>query len=465
MRGVNYRLAQICNRKLKVTIFGRKFAVILYQIPFMRTIKYLLSVTAVLFIHLPAMGFEFDPNKFEMINKVYYDGIRTVRMYPSKNPLELPIVRLEGGTLELHFDDMYEGASDYHYTIIHCNADWTPSNLTKSDYIDGYQEYFLSDFDYSFNTFVPYTHFRLRLPNKNMQFTISGNYLIVVYEKGAQYPVLTRRFMVYESFTTIEGFIRRPTELDRMNTHQQVHFRISHPGYIIPDPQRDLSVTVLQNQDWTKVITNIDPQFIHNDQLIFERDKGNSFPGGNEFRFFDTKNLMVLTQNIRKIDIDSIFNVFLAIDPLRYKGPYVYWDDINGMYVVRRQDAPNSDVSADYALVDFFLESPRKLPGDVYVFGELSDWKLKDEFKLTYNSERFAYQGKILIKQGYYNYHYVTAIPSPDGGKYHASLDFTEGNHWETENAYHVLVYHREIGIRYDRLIGYKRFQSQPSNR
>ncbi|MCC5918469.1 MAG: DUF5103 domain-containing protein [Cryomorphaceae bacterium] len=419
----------------------------------------------IILVPLLSQAFEYDPKKFPPINKVYYDGIRTVRMYPSKNPLDLPIVRLNGGGVELHFDDMYEGASDYQYTIVHCNADWTPSDLRKSDYIDGYQEYFLSDFDYSFNTFVPFSHFRLRLPNKDMKFTKSGNYLLIIFEKNAEYPVLTRRFLVYESFTNIEGFIRRPTELDRMNTHQQLHFRINHPGYTIPDPARDIKVTVLQNQDWTKVITNLEPQYIQNDQMVYERDKGNSFPGGNEYRFFDTKNLMVLTQNIRKIDIDSIFNVFLAIDQLRFKGPYVYWDDINGMYVVRRLDAANYDLSADYALVDFFLESPTRLPGDVYVFGELSNWELQEEFKLTYNPERFAYQGKILLKQGYYNYQYVTAIPSPDGQKYHASLDFTEGNHWETENAYHVMVYHREIGIRYDRLVGYKYFQSQPSNR
>lgn len=411
------------------------------------------------------LGFEFDPKKFEIKNKVYYDGIRTVRMFPSSNPLDLPIIPLRNGSLELHFDDMYEGAADFHYTILHCNSDWTPSDLRKADYIDGYQDYFMSDFQHSFNTFVPYTHFRLRLPNRDMQFKISGNYLLIIFEKGAEYPVLTHRFMVFEPFTSVEGFIRRPTQLDRMNTHQQLFFRINHPGYVIPDPQRDLKVTVLQNQDWTKVLTNLEPQFIGNDQLIYERDEGNSFPGGNEYRFFDTKNLMVLTQNVRKIDIDSIFNVFLAADALRFRSPYVYWDDINGMYVIRRLDSPNDHTYSDYALVDFFLESPTRLPGDVYVFGELSEWKLKEDFKLTYNPERLAYQGKILLKQGYYNYHYVTAIPSADGEKMHASLDFTEGNHWETENAYHVLIYHREIGIRYDRLVGYKYFQSQPSNR
>lgn len=445
--------------------FGCTFVLLIFIQSEFKFMQRFILFCLVIFLGLPLKAFEFDTEKFEMINKVYYDGIRTVRLYPTKDPMGLPIVRLGGGNLELHFDDMYEGAANYHYTIIHCNADWTPSNLVKSDYIDGFQEYFMSDFDYSFNTFVPFTHYRLRLPNRDMRFTLSGNYLLVIFEKGAEYPVLTRRFMVYESFTSVDGMVRRPTQIDRMDTHQQVHFRVNHPGYVVPDPQRDLHITIMQNQDWRKVITDLKPQFISNEQLIYERDEMNSFPGGNEFRFFDTKNLMVLTQNIRKIDIDSIFNVFLAIDPIRARSKYVYWDDINGMYVVRRLDVKDVHLSADYALVDFFLESPTQLPGDVYIFGELSNWELQEEFKMTYNPERFAYQAKALLKQGYYNYQYVTAIPSRDGQKRHASLDFTEGNFWETENGYHIMVYHREIGIRYDRLVGYRYLQSQPSNR
>ena len=89
------------------------------------------------------------------------------------------------------------------------------------------------------------------------------------------------------------------------------------------------------------------------------------------------------------------------------------------------------------------------MAGDVYVYGELSDWRLNEKFKMTYIPERKLYYLAVKLKQSYYNYHYV--VPGLDGGVEYA---YTEGNHSETENDYTILIYHKDAFYGYDRLIG-----------
>jgi hypothetical protein len=87
--------------------------------------------------------------------------------------------------------------------------------------------------------------------------------------------------------------------------------------------------------------------------------------------------------------------------------------------------------------------------GDVYIYGELTDWQLKEKFKMKYFEEYDMYGASVLLKQSYYNYHFV--LKDKDGN---IDYTFTEGNHQETENDYTVLVYHKNVFYGYDELIG-----------
>jgi hypothetical protein len=286
-----------------------------------------------------------------------------------------------------------------------------------------------------------------------MRLTKSGNYLLIVYENDdPEQVVITRRFMVYEDFVTPGIAPKRATLTQNMDTHQEINFTINHGGYTIPDPQKDLKVAVLQNQRWDNAITNLKPQFIGNGILTYNFDEENNFPGGNEFRFFDVKNLQSLTMNVRRYVMDSLWEAILVPMKPRFEEKYSVQPDINGNYVIRRTGSSNPEIEADYCWVDFYLSS--EIPfreGNIYVFGALSDWKIRPEFLLTYDYKLKAYTGKVLLKQGYYDFKFVVARD----GERRADETFIEGSHWETENDYTVLVYHREIGIRYDRLIGY----------
>lgn len=391
---------------------------------------------------------------------IYQEGIRTARLHPRNEEGEMPIISLSGRTqLTLQFDDLFEEFVNYSYTIYHCNADWTPSTLMSSEYLSGLTQDYIQDYTYSINALIPYTHYQVNFPNEQIDFTKSGNYLVVVFRNDdPEDLVLSKRFMVYEEKVAIGGRVKRPTQVDLIDTHQEIDFTISHPEYNIQNPFSDLQVHLMQNQRFDNAIRTLKPRFLQNSQLVYQYDKENTFPGLNEFRFFDIKNLLTLSQNVRNIERDSLFHVFLAQDQMRAISNYVVWPDINGRYIIRRLDAAESATEADYALVDFFLSAPQKLPQDVYVFGQLSDWKLRPEFKLYYDEVRQAYRGQVYLKQGYYNYHFATVTPNDNQLVDVASI---EGSHWETENEYQILVYNRELGTRYDKLIGYQTFSSQ----
>lgn len=389
---------------------------------------------------------------------VYQAGIRTVRLVPRGNDLAMPVIALNSGeTLELSFDDLYEEFTNLSYSIYHCNADWTPSDLMRNDYLTNFSDDYIQDFEYSINAFIPYTHYRLSIPNNNVGLKISGNYVIAIYRNNnPEDLVLTRRFMVYEEIVNVGGQVKRPTRVEKIDTHQELDFTISHGSYPIPNPFTDLKVSILQNQRWDVAITDLKPQFLQNGQLIYQYDNENTFEAFNEWRNFDIKNLLSLSLNVRQIRQDTFFKVFLRKDQSRAVERYSTIFDINGQNRVRRLDASNSDSEADYAVVDFYLDYPNKIESKVYAFGEFSDWKMLPEYEMIWDPDRQAYRCQALIKQGYYNYAYAVK----QAGKDYADLSFFEGSHWQTENDYQIIVYHREIGSRYDRLVGFATFNS-----
>jgi len=418
---------------------------------------------ACLFASLTSAQDYVEYNVQPLQDKIHSSTVYTAVLRPFNNPLGLPIIKLNGPErLLLEFDDLGPEFTNFQYTLMHCTHDWKPSNLQKQEYILGLQEHYISEHEFSINTWVPYTNYRLTIPNNNIRITKSGNYVLLVYQNdNPKDLILTRRFMVFEEFVSISGSILRATQLDEMHTHQQLNFTINHPGYEIPDPFLDLHVSVIQNGRWDNALLDLKPKFLRNGQLDYNFEGENSFPGGNEFRNFDTKQLTELTLNIRKTTLEDMWLVFLIPEIPRNAARYSFMEDINGRFVVRRLNSTRPQSEADYAWVDFFLSTPAYQDKEVYVFGQLSDWLIKPDFKLTYDENTRAYRGKILLKQGFYNYQYVLFNP------HNRQVDESaiEGSFWETTNEYRVFVYHRELGIRYDRLVGMQVFANAPGFR
>lgn len=401
----------------------------------------------------------FDDSFMRFDNYIYNENIHTVQLHKVGDVLSQPVIALNGSEqLKLSFDDLADESKDYYYKIFHCTSDWEDSRLSTYDYLEGFEENQIRDFKFSFNTFRNYCHYDLFLPNDDVQFKISGNYLIKVYEAGNEdHSVFTRRFMLYEPRVQIVAEAKRSTILDEMKSHQEIDFSLTSQ-IPINDPYRELKVVITQNGRWDNRIDNLQPKFIRNNELLYDLESDNSFEGGNEFRFFNCKDVEFKSEGIEQIRYEKPYFYFdLKKDERRPFKVYFYEEDINGQFKIDMADAYDMDTEADYVYVKFSLpyEAP-VVDGNIYVFGALSDWGFQQTNKMTYNYERKQYELTMLLKQGYYNYLYAFL----KDGEQAANIGYIEGNHYETENEYQLFVYLKENSSRYEKLIGFSSVNS-----
>ncbi|MCB0641841.1 MAG: DUF5103 domain-containing protein [Phaeodactylibacter sp.] len=394
-------------------------------------------------------------------DNTYVDYIRSARLHPTGLVLANPILELGSNSqLYLSFDDLSPDVRSYTLAVEHCDADWTPSDLSPTEYIDGFPENTLQDYEFSFNTITPFTHYFITFPNNDIAFTRSGNYILKIYDdEDDRKLVLTRRFMVVESIMQVLPRFVRPAMVHKSDTHQELDLVVAHPGIDIRRPRQEVQVAVVQNWRWDNAVTGLPPLFFRPEEMRFDYQDKLIFEAGKEFRYVDLRSLRFTNTNVYNIQsYDDGVEVTLFKDEKRMNRAYLEFEDINGDYIIGTQDNRDPDLEADYAHVLFSLDSPTEYVGeDVYIFGALTEWQLKPEFKMTYNLQVGAYVADVLLKQGYYDYMYALV---PQGSKTIGFADL-EGNWHEAKNDYSIFVYYRPFGERYDRLVAAGTFSSR----
>ena len=384
--------------------------------------------------------------------------IKTLLCHKIEDELSLPVLNLNtNNQLLVSFDDLDADIKNYYYTIIHCNFDWTASNLMKSEYISGFTDEPITDYEFSFNTLQKYTHYNFNFPNDELKPILSGNYVFKIFEEGGK-TIAYKRFMILETKLTIEAQVRRATLADDRKTKHEIDFTIKHPNLVVADPFSDIKVTIKQNNKEDNAITDLTPIYVKNNELIYDYEDDNTFLGNNEFRHFDIKSLRFQSDRIKVISYDSTYNhVYLFNDLKRPFDRYSIEPDINGKFLIKSQEGWRTAIEADYAFVHFTLPFDHISYGDIYVIGGFSDWQLKNEFKLKYNAKQKRYEGNVYLKQGYYNYHYALN----DTVKKLVDVSIIEGTHYQTRNDYYVYVYYRAVGDRFDRFVGFLKTSSK----
>ena len=387
-------------------------------------------------------------------DRILDDQVRSVKLSVMGAPLSMPIVDIKapGGVLNLEFDHLGDELRDYAYTILHCNRDWSFSELDQLEYLDGFTEDRITNIDPSFNTITQYTHYTLRLPNQNVRWSKSGNYILRITDKEDDRVVLERRFMVVEPQWRIDASLTRTVMVEKSNTHHEIDFKVVTKNARISNAQNDVSAIVLQNGRWDNAIGPLKPYIERADGISFDYQDVVIFPAGKEFRFFDIRTFDFRGDHVKTIsDRGDYIDVTLRTDETRFARPIDFRPDANGRFIIENNNANQTLLQCDYASVLFSIAQNMPIDeADVYVFGELTDWQLKPEFKMEYSHEARAYYCEAILKQGYYNYQYVvldhrTGALDPDG---------LEGNWYETGNLYTLLVYYHPFGSRYDRLMG-----------
>lgn len=423
--------------------------------------KLIIILTVLVFINLPVhlVASNIDTN-FVYKNEIKKKSIYTVQLHPLGWELTEPIIELNGNNqLLFSFDEINENIQDYSYKIIHCTSNWYDSGLSEFDYIDGFIENQITDYEHSFNTNVNFVHYSLRIPNDDIQLKLSGNYILEVYEDfDPEKVILRKRFMLLDAKVELKGEIKHPIAIDQRKTHQEVDFSILHPNFRIDSPHSDLNVILTQNNRLDGSEKNLKPLFIRKNELVFDYEKENVFPGGNEFRNFDLKSLRYQTRYIKAISTENKqTNVLLTAGNNRHFKQYIYEKDINGHFLIDVQERDNPANEADYCMLTFWLPFDNELKhGDLYVYGGFCDWQCSEKTKMKYDFDTGSYRKSILLKQGYYNYQFALL----EHGKTEPDLTYIEGSHWETENDYIIYVYYHDLALNYDMLIGYKSINS-----
>jgi len=395
-------------------------------------------------------------------DRIFTDQIQTVSLFkPDEILYDAVVPIMQNVPVFLTFDRL-ELAADQSFgelnaKIIHCNADWRPSQLYSMDYLDEYNEFPITNEEFSYNTKVPFAHYRWELP----RVKLPGNYILMVYEDNKDdQPLFTKRLMVYSPQVNISASILRSANVQQRDTHQQLEFVVDYGGFEIPNPYNDVYVVVRQNQQWFNAITGLKPTFVREDvrELEYQRlDLNNSFWAANEFRFFDLRTSNALGQNVAEIDQDELpMEAFLLPDRSRAREVYSQYNDLNGGFIIENLENRGEALTSDYLLTHFFLDAEQEINGDVYVIGAFNNRTLTEEVKMEFDQLQKGYKLDVLLKQGFYNYLYYVDNPS---GQNPYQFD---GSYFEAENLYEILVYARPIGARADVLIGYTSLVSNP---
>ncbi|MFM1753940.1 MAG: hypothetical protein RLZZ236_879 [Bacteroidota bacterium] len=377
-------------------------------------------------------------------------NIKTVS-FVQNNQNVVPIFQL-GDTFQLQFDDLYGNDASYFYEIIHCDYNWNPSDLQKRDYLQGFDNQRIQESSNSFNCLQIYTHYSLPFPNSTTQLKISGNYMLRILNEDKE-VVFSRKLMVYEDLVSVPIQIKRARTVTNLESKHNVEFTIKSNVINFQNPLKTIKTVLFQNGKFCNAISNISPQFTIGNDLIYKYDMLTQFWAGNEFLYFDNKEIRVASNSISRVDNQKeIYSSYLFTNEARANSNYYNWQDVNGNFTVRRLFAENSDIEADYSWVYFSLSAPlfRTSDGAIYVTGMFNNYALTPENKMEYNSEKGIYEKAILIKQGFVNYEF-TAVQK--NGKIDSENNI-DGNFFQTENEYTVLVYYKEDTDRYTRIIG-----------
>ena len=377
------------------------------------------------------------------------DYIKSIQLSSSRNGDFTPIVPLNG-SFDLSFDDLEADEKDYYYKIEHCDRNWETSDLVTTEFVRGYAEEQIQDYENSFNTLQFYTHYHLRIPNADTRLLISGNYRISILDADEN-TIFSRHFLVYESLATVGVSVHQRRDVAFIDTQQSVQFSINHPGFRINNPREEIKPMLIKNNNFSTQISDLKPQFIRGDQLLYKYDIETAFWGGNEFLNFDSKEIRLSNMNIASVvSGKNLYHTYLYLDRERAFKPYTYYPDANGVFVIRNARSDNSAIEADYSWVHFTLDVYESYADKkVYIYGNFNNYQLTDENRMTYNTENGKYEAAILLKQGFYNYTYITLDKDNkiDSNEVNGSFD-------ETENEYTVIVYYSKFGSNYDRIIG-----------
>jgi len=283
----------------------------------------------------------------------------------------------------------------------------------------------------------------------------SGNYLLKVFlDNDTSRLVFVKRFVVVENLAAVAAQMVRPYSSTMDRSGQKVNITLQTDNRVQVMSPSDIKIVILQNNNWQTSAYMDKPTIYRGNYYEYSDETQNVFPGLKEFRWLDLRTLRLKTDRMLELDNrKDTPRVTVIPDRERNSKTYVYFNDLNGSYVLDNIDNYNPFWQSDYAWVHFSYVPPNNQPfpgNDLYMFGEFTNYASDSSGKMNFNKELGVYEKDMFLKQGFYNYLYAL---KPYGGKGFPDFNTTEGNYFATQNTYTVLVYYRPFGARADNLI------------
>ena len=390
-------------------------------------------------------------------NAVYAKNIKTIQTAVNDEWGEPPVMVLgTNAYVSISFDDLQHSYVRYYYTITHCNADWTPSDINRNEYMDGFADNRIEDYEQSMNTEMEYNHYSFTLPNEDVKLLISGNYRVDIFEDGKDEAVATACFSIIEPHVSVGISVSGNTDIDTWAHHQQVDFNINYNGYSVRNAVEEFMPIIVQNNRWDNHVEGVKPTYMKINQLVYNHNRSLIFEAGNEYRRFEILDEHAPTMRVESMEFFSPY-YHATIETDEQRTNYFYDQDQDGRFYIRNHNDLDNDTESDYFMTHLTLKMPRIAGGELYVNGELTGNRFAEEYKMKYNDIAHAYETTLTLKQGLYNYQYLFVR---DGETQGHTLQ-AEGNFHQTENEYYVYVYHRPFGERYDKLIGFGKVKTE----
>lgn len=389
------------------------------------------------------------------VEKIYLPNIKTAQLFSYGNQQSLPVYTLNSSDrLELEFDDLEGSVKSYYYTFVLCDYNWVPVNLSAFDYIKGFTQNRITTYRYSSIALTRYTHYQAFLPDRNSVPSKSGNYLLKVFLDGDTTKLaFTKQMLVLEQKASVSGAVVQPFSAQLFNTHQKLRMSVNISGINSFSAAQQVKVVILQNNRWDNAQRDIPPTFVRGNVLEYNTENNAIFAAGKEWRWLDLRSFRLQSDRVDSAAYHkNATDMYVKTDIDRNGQRYLYFPDYNGMYNIISYESINPFWQGDYATVHFSLATVDGNPypkRNVYLAGHFTGYELSDTWKMKFNIETGRYETAAMMKQGYYNYTYLcTDVDNPK------KMTDLEGNYWETENSYTILVYYKSFTDRSDQLIG-----------
>lgn len=417
---------------------------------------FFLIVSITLSILLPLWSMAQEPGK------VYMPNIKSVRFHVYGNQLALPIYNLNSNEqMELNFDDMNADVKSYYYSFVLCDYNWAPVDLSAFMYTKGFTQNRIATYRYSSIALTRYTHYQALLPEQNSIPTKSGNYMLKVFLNGdTSQLAFTQRFLVVDQKAVVSAQVVQPLAPQLFRSSQKIRFSVLLNSLNTFSAAQQVKVVILQNNRWDNALKDIPPTFVRGNSLEYTTENSAIFPGGKEWRWLDLRSFRLQSDRVDSATYKkTATDIFLKTDIDRTNQRYIYFKDLNGMYSVETYETINPYWQGDYATVKFSLAAPGDQPyagKDIYLAGQLTNYEFNESTRMNFNTEKHVYENLQYLKQGYYNYTYIAIDKNNGNNRYEL-----EGDYWETENTYTVLVYYKGFNDRTDQLLGVGKVSSR----